>query len=240
MTRCSGNWARFDGKPFIVTGSTEDGNEESGIRRLSWNSSCQHFLRTSEQWYERPWVSTSRTDANFTQRALRNSCPGGKTPRGHGKAHYRHKKLQSFAKKFEELSMEKCTITAELAQRTADLQRLDAREYKNTVAEAMVAEPPSPDNLTEGQENFWIEKQAEANAAKRALHELETQSFTKRPCTTKTPQTEQVEFVPPDPTEGPSQASQVGEIASVRHQESHRTRGQYTRSGQRCCFTSFS
>ena len=94
--------------------------------------------------------------------------------------------------------MVKCTIMAELAQGVADLQ-------------AMEVEPP-PDNLTEEQKNFWIEKQAEANAAKRALHELETQFITKRRCTSKTPQTEQVEFVPPDPTQGPSQASQVGKL----------------------------
>ena len=65
--------------------------------------------------------------------------------------------------------MEKCKITAELAQRAADLQKLDATEYKPTVGEAMEVEQPPPENLTEDQENFWIEKQAEANAAKRAL-----------------------------------------------------------------------
>ena len=40
-TRCSGNWARYNGKPFVTPGSTDDGNEENGIRRL-----LEQFLST--------------------------------------------------------------------------------------------------------------------------------------------------------------------------------------------------
>ena len=64
----------------------------------------------------------------------------------------------------------------------------------------MEFEQPPPENLTDDQKNFWSKKQAEANAAKRAIQELATQSISKRRCTTKTPQ-------------GPSQSSQVRKSA---------------------------
>ena len=68
--------------------------------------------------------------------------------------------------------MEKCKITADLAHGAADLQKLDATEYKPTVAETMEVEQPRPRNRTEDQKNFRMEKRAEANAAERAPQEL--------------------------------------------------------------------
>ena len=50
--------------------------------------------------------------------------------------------------------MEKCEITAENAQRASDLQKLDATEYKPTVAEAMEVEQLPHEHLTEDQKNL--------------------------------------------------------------------------------------
>ena len=54
---------------------------------------------------------------------------------------------------------------------------------------------------------------AEADAAKRAPREPATHSTTKRRCTTKTQPPEEVDVEPPDPTQSPSQASQVEKLA---------------------------
>ena len=144
---------------------------------VSWNSFCQHFLKTNEQCYVRPWVlKTSHKShrSKFHSKELSaKRAQVEKTTRGNGKAHHRHtEKLESFTKKLQDLSMEKCKITADLAQRAADLQKLDATEYKPTVAETMEVEQPRPQNRTEDQKNFRMEKRAEANAAEQAPQEL--------------------------------------------------------------------
>ena len=77
----------------------------------------------------------------------------------------------------------------------------------------MGVEQPPPENLSEDQKNFWMEKQAEANAAKRALQELATHPITKRRRTTKTQPPEEMDVEPPDPTQDLSQASQVEKLA---------------------------
>ena len=68
------------------------------------------------------------------------------------------------------------------------------------------------DNLTEDQKKFSIDKQSQANEAKRALQELATHFIAKRRCTTKTQQPEHIDVEPPDPVQGLSQTSQVGKM----------------------------
>ena len=106
--------------------------------------------------------------------------------------------------------MEKCKITTELAQRAADLQVLEAAGCNSV--QAMEVEQPPPDNITEDQKKFWIDKQSQANEAKRALQELATYSITKRRCTSVTQQPEHIDVKAPDPIQCPSQASQMGKI----------------------------
>ena len=120
------------------------------------------------------------------------------------------KKLESFAKNLEELSIEKCKITTELAHRAADLRVLEAAGC-NPV-QAMEVEQAPPHNLTEDQKKCWIDKQSQANEAKRALQELATHSITKRRCTSKTQQPEQIDVEHPDPIQCPSQEPQVGKM----------------------------
>ena len=76
----------------------------------------------------------------------------------------------------------------------------------------MEVEQPPPDNLTEDQKKFWIDKQSQANEAKRALREVATHFITKRRCTTKTQQPEHIDVEPPDPIQGLSQTSEVGKM----------------------------
>ena len=60
------------------------------------------------------------------------------------------------------MAEDKSNITAGLAKRAADLQLQDAIECKPTIAEGMEVEQLAPENLTDDQKKFWIEKQAEA------------------------------------------------------------------------------
>ena len=124
------------------------------------------------------------------------------------------KQLDSFTLKLKDVARVKTEITTELARRATELQKLDATEYKPTGFETMEVDQPLPQNLTEDQKNFWIEKQAEADAAKRAIQELATKSIAKRRCTRKTQPPEEIDHLePPDPIWGPSQGSEEGKSA---------------------------
>ena len=90
--------------------------------------------------------------------------------------------------------MEKCKITTELAQRAADLRVLDAAGCNSV--QALEIEQAPPDNLTEDQKKFFLDKQSQANEAKRALQELATHSITKRRCTSKTQQPGHIDVEP--------------------------------------------
>ena len=128
------------------------------------------------------------------------------------------KKFDSLTKQLDELAVEKGKITSELAQRAQDLKVLDTVGYKAAFAEEMEVEPPEqppPEFLSEEQKSVWIEKQAEANARKRALQELATQSqnLSKRRCATKTQPPEHIDVEPPDPSQGSSHSTQTGSLA---------------------------
>ena len=162
---------------------------------VSWNSFCLHFLRTKEQWCVKQ-LSAKRAQVERRQEDMAKRVVETR------------KRLESEKQKLRDFTNEKSNITAELAKRAADLQLQDAIECKPTIAEGMEVEQPPPENLTDDQKKFWNEMQAEATAAKRALQEL-AQSFTRRRCTAKTPP-ETIDLEPPDPTQGPSQASRGG------------------------------
>ena len=207
-TRCSGNRTRYNGKPFVTPGSTDAGNDENGIRRL-----LKQFLSTLLE-DKRAMVRAAMGMEEVVQMTPKQislkelSAKRAQVERRQEELAKRiidtQKKLESFTQKLQDLSNEKCKITPEFAQRAADLQKLDATEYKPTSVETMEVEQPPPENLTEDQKNFCME-QAEANAsstrAGNALHN-------KRRCTTKTQPLEEIDFEPPDPTQGPTQAAQ--------------------------------
>ena len=146
-TRCSGNWTRYNGKPFVTLGATDEGNEENGIRLL-----LEQFLSTLLE-DKRPMVRPAMGLEEVLlvapkQTSLKElSAERAQVEKRQEDMAKRiidtQKKLESFTKRLQELSMEKCKITAKLAQRAADLQKLDATEYKPTVAE------PPLENLTE-------------------------------------------------------------------------------------------
>ena len=189
-------------QPFVTPGSTDDGNEENGIRRL-----MEQLLSTLPE-DKRAMVRAAMGLEEVVQIAPRQislkelsaeRAPVEKRQEDMAKRIIDTEEIGVFHEK--SLSMEKCKITAELA------------EYKPTVVETMEVEQAPLENLTEDQKNFWMEKQAEANVAKRALQELATHSTTKRRCTTKTQPPEEIDVEPPDDTQGDSQASQVGKLA---------------------------
>ena len=73
----------------------------------------------------------------------------------------------------------------------------------------MEVELAPPDNLTEDQKKFGIDKQSQANEAKRALQELATHSITKRRCTSKSQQPQHIDVEPADPIHSAPQEPQV-------------------------------
>ena len=129
---------------------------------------------------------------------------------------------ESFTQKLQDLSNEKCKITAELAQRAADLRWMQ----RST----------SPQVLRPWRSSSFLLKTSRRT---RRISGSKNRRKQMRRCTTKTQPPEEIDLEPPDPTQGPSQASQVEKLAppDIKNLIAHTDSSSF---GQRGCVTCIS
>ena len=176
-----------------------------GIRAL-----LEQFLstvpETNDRWCVQPWVlmksRMSLSSKLHSRNSLRNMPKWKNDRRIWQSASLTHRKSWIRLEK----SWRNCQLRYARSRlslhRAADLRVLEAAGCNHTAAEAIEVD----------QKKFWIDKQSQANEAKRALQELATHSMTKRRCTSKTQQPEHIDVEPPDPIQCPSQEPQVGKM----------------------------